>query len=135
LDESIYKGVHLMKQHTYAKWLLAIACGHLLVGALLLGQGWWEIIQAGWVNVAGPNNLNAAVTVWFFMFSFPLMMVVASLWNGNEQTPAATLWLGIFGSVLGISLMPLSGFWFWLILCVIALVQSKNSSAQRPVAI
>jgi len=120
-----------MKQSHFARLLLFIALGHLATGIALFAPYLAEIPSRGWVNSVGPNFLEGSLAVWFLLFSWPLLMLVIQFWNSADTVKKPLSWLCVTGSILGISLMPLSGFWLMLGLSGFALI--KRSEAQAPV--
>lgn len=110
-----------MTKHRYAQYLLFITLGHFIIGLLLFQAPLLNIIASGWVNVVGPNNLHEAAAAWFMLFSWPLLMLVIQFWNKQENVSLAIIKAGIIGAVIGVSLMPMSGFWLMLMLNLLAL--------------
>lgn len=116
-----------MTQQKYAHYLLAIACGHLIIGCVLFKDTLYQLIVKGWVNTIGPEFIEGAAAVWFMLFSWPLLMIVAAFWSEvDRQVNRTFLQTAIIGSLLGISLMPLSGFWLLLILSLVAFLKHKK---------
>lgn len=114
-----------MTQKLYARYLLAIAVIHFVVGLLLFRPYLLNMINLGWVFSAGKDNLENAVASWFLLFTWPLVMVVAILWKSEIKVPNSFFIIGALGSLLGISIMPDSGFWFFAILNAVGLWQNK----------
>ena len=120
-----------MKQKIFARYLLFIALGHLTVGLLLFWPYLVELPKLGWINSTGMHNLEGAVTVWFLLFAWPLIMIVIGFWNQESRVKSSFLSCGIIGSLIGASLMPASGFWLLLALCLMGLIINfKTNTAQ-----
>lgn len=118
-----------MKQKIFARFLLFIALGHISIGLMLFFPYLIELPKLGWVNSTGLHNLEGSVAVWFLLFAWPLIMIVIQFWNQEAHIKNSFLMSAILGSVLGVSLMPASGFWLLLVLCGIAL--GMNYKKQR----
>ncbi len=105
-----------MKQSLFARVLLLITLGHLVVGGLLFAPSLAELPARGWVNSIGPNFLEGSVAIWFMLFAWPLLLIVVQFWRNEEPVNSTFLLVCMLGSVFGISLMPASGFWLMLLL-------------------
>ncbi len=118
-----------MTQALFARYLLAIALGHLIVGAFLFAPYLAEIPARGWVNATGPDNMEGAVAIWFMLFTWPLLLIVVQFWRSESKVSRPFLWLCVVGSLFGISLMPASGFWLMLILSGAGLARKRKQTA------
>jgi len=119
-----------MTQKIFARFLLFIALGHLFVGLMLFFPYLMELPKLGWINSTGLHNLEGSVSVWFLLFTWPLIMIVIQFWNQEMIIKNSFLICGFIGSLIGISLMPASGFWLLLVLCGIALgMNYKNKDS------
>ncbi|MFQ3231603.1 DUF6463 family protein [Reinekea sp.] len=114
-----------MTQHHYARVLLFISLGHLFVGVLLFYSVFIDIWQQGWINVVGPNFLLGSAAVWFMLFAWPLLLIVIQFWQQHVNLSRAFVIVATIGSIVGVSLMPASGFWLMLVLNVYALAKLK----------
>jgi hypothetical protein len=108
-------------------YLLAIGALHQVVG-LCAGVGWIaqpgvdarapliEIIQGGVLGAVEPDSARIAL-VWFLLFGFMLLML-GSLVRWLEMRvlplPRSLAVHVLLLSVLGVVLMPASGFWLCL---------------------
>ncbi|MBI3284344.1 MAG: hypothetical protein HYZ65_05755 [Burkholderiales bacterium] len=103
-----------VKKIWIGRWLLAVAALHTVVAGLLFGPVLLQIVQRGVVGAVGRDPLTAAA-VWFLLFGPPLAllgMAITALEKSGSFPSARGLGLGIFlFSVLGVILMPASGFW------------------------
>ena len=123
----------LASQMVSAGWLLmAIAFIHAAFGLWMGRRPLLAIAREGFTNAVDPH-LDRNVVFWFLLAS-PLLWMVGrlALWLADEgQRPPA--WLGrdlLALAVLGIVLMPASGF--WLILAPAALlILAARESARR----
>ncbi|WP_422380763.1 DUF6463 family protein [Marinicellulosiphila megalodicopiae] len=120
-----------MKQKHFARFLLFITLGHLTVGVLLFGKQLLQIPKQGWVNVVGPNNLDVSVAVWFMLFAWPLLLIVIQFWNRDALVTKPFLLGCLTGSILGISLMPASGFWLLLVLAGVAIAKRNKNEVSN----
>jgi hypothetical protein len=117
-----------MTQKLYARYLLAIAVLHFVIGLLIFSPYLLDMINLGWVFSAGKDHLENAVASWFMLFTWPLVMVVSMLWQRETTVPNSFLVIGMIGSLLGVSIMPDSGFWFLVVLNAVALWQNRGVS-------
>jgi len=115
-----------MKQKTFSRFLLFMVVCHSLIGLMLFWQYLIVLPQMGWINSVGPHFLEGAVAVWFMLFSWPLIMIVVLFWNSDALVSKSFSFVGIVGALVGVSLMPASGFWFMLILCLFSWAKFRN---------
>ncbi|MCJ8312059.1 MAG: hypothetical protein HRU38_03895 [Saccharospirillaceae bacterium] len=113
-----------MKQKIFARFLLFITVGHTLIGLIIFYPILIELPKLGWINSTGFHNLEGSVAVWFLLFAWPLFMITIQFWNQQVLIKNTFLICGFLGSIIGISLMPASGFWLLLILCAVGLYQN-----------
>jgi hypothetical protein len=102
---------------------------HTVVGIFLLWGILGDIVEAGVFNAVEPH-FDRGAAVWF-LFSGFFMLLLAYLmgWVIKEkgmELPRALAWYLLALSVLGIILMPISGFWLALPQVWIILSRRKN---------
>jgi hypothetical protein len=99
-------------------WLMAVAILHTLFALVVFRATYGHLWQLGLFNTVGRDPMSAAA-VWFLLFGVPLAALAHAVHaleraSGQHATlrrlGAATLAM----SVLGIVLMPASGFWLVL---------------------
>ncbi|MEJ2041932.1 MAG: DUF6463 family protein [Reinekea sp.] len=117
-----------MTQARFARFLLAITLGHLIVGSLLFAPYLAQLPTRGWVNATGPDFMEGSVAIWFMLFAWPLLLLVVQFWRSNAPVSRPFLWLCVIGSLFGVSLMPASGFWLILVLGGVGLVKGRGDS-------
>lgn len=115
-----------MKQAIFAKWLLVITTTHLLLGAIIFSAPLLSLLQQGWWNTIGPNNLETALAFWFMLFSFPLFMLIYSMWGSKLRVFRGFLCFSLIGSVLIGVAIPFSGIWALTLLCLIGLITTSD---------
>lgn len=118
-----------MKQSIFAKWLLAIATTHLLLGAIIFYTPLMLLIEQGWWNTVGPNNLETAIAFWFMLFGFPLLMLIYSMWGSSLLVSRGFLYFCLIGSIFVGIAMPVSGIWTLTLLCSIGLIMTNRMTA------
>lgn len=101
-------------KHWIGRWIIGVAIVHTLFAVVVFGQVLGSIVKDGVFDSVGEDPMRAA-TVWFLLFGpvlFILGMVLAS-WEKNSSLPLpkSTGWALLFLGVLGVVLMPVSGFW------------------------
>lgn len=119
-----------MKQGMFAKWLLAITSIHLMLGAIIFYPALTSLLQQGWWNTVGPQNLETAVAFWFMLFGFPLLMLIISMWGSNTLVSRGLLYFSLIGSILIGLAIPFSGIWTLTLLCAVALIMSNRKGFQ-----
>ena len=124
--------------------MVAIGVIHQLVG-LMTGLGWMpgpggatsaplvDLVRAGFVGQAEGDPLRMAL-VWFLLFGFMMILAGAALHRleRSEVPLGRDAALG-FGSLclLGVLLMPASGFWLGFIPTVQLWLRARGDGARR----
>ncbi len=100
-------------------WLLAVAAIHTLFAAIVFPPQLEEIVRRGVIDSVGTDPMAGAVA-WFVLFGAVLALLGwAVLLVERHAAPAPRLLrplgLGVLAlALLGIALMPASGFWLVL---------------------
>ena len=109
-----------------AKLLILIGIIHNLFG-LAIGLPYLkEIAQAGFFNAVDPYPYRMAIT-WFLLFGF-LFMILGQLALSLDYIPSSIAWSLLALSLVGVILMPVSGF--WLVLALAIYIIFKNSKTK-----
>ncbi len=113
------------------RWLLGVAVVHTLFGALAFPQVLRQLWQFGLVDSVGADPLRGAV-VWFLLFAAPLALL-AWVITPLERQPGTVALLRQLGAgllalaLLGIVLMPASGFWLALPPAIALLLRRRDA--------
>lgn len=95
-------------------WLMAVAGLHTLFALVVLHKPLLGIVQRGVFNTVGQDPMTG-VAVWFLLFAAPLAMLALAITSMERSRQDAALrrqgWGLLAMSVLGVILMPDSGFW------------------------
>jgi Family of unknown function (DUF6463) len=98
-------------------WLLAVAVLHTIYAGVFFGKTFLDIAGRGLIDTVGRDPQIGA-PVWFALcgFAFALFgMAVTNIERRGQHSSLRPLGLGMFLlSVLGLILMPASGFWLCL---------------------
>ena len=112
------------------RWLILVAILHTLFAAAVFGKIFLNIVQRGVFNAVGSDPMTATA-VWFLLFGAALAltgMAIHALEKNADFTSARSIGTGVLLlTILGIVLMPASGFWLALP-AAIALLRFKPSS-------
>ena len=96
------------------RWLLWVAALHTIVAGIFFGKVFLGVMQRGVFNAVGRDPLTSAA-VWFLLFGAGLAllgMAINALEQSENFASARALGLGTaLLTLLGIVLMPMSGFW------------------------
>ena len=105
-----------------------VSLGHTAVGVIFFGSIYREMLLNGLYN--SVTSAKTGLAVWFVLFGFLLliigMLISAIEKNGLLKVPASIGYALLFVSLLGILLMPVSGFWL-MFPAVFAILLSKQS--------
>ena len=95
-------------------WLMFVAFAHTLVACILFGPALLQVLERGVFNTVGRDP-GTQVAVWFVIAGAVLALLayaITALERGQQFAALRKLGAGILAlSVLGIVLMPTSGFW------------------------
>ncbi|MCV2360766.1 DUF6463 family protein [Paucibacter sp. TC2R-5] len=98
-------------------WLMAVAALHTLFALFVFQRPLVNIMQRGFFNTVGQDPLTAA-TVWFVLFGALLALLALAITPLERRGDARSLrrlgWGVLVLSLLGLVLMPSSGFWLAL---------------------
>ncbi|MGL4622245.1 DUF6463 family protein [Chroococcidiopsis sp.] len=108
-------------------WLYVTSIIHVLVGFWLYAEPLSNIAQSGFFNAVDPFcDRNTAF--WFLMF-VPLLFAIGQLccWAHIQSItlPNFLGWCLLVTALVGIFLMPISGFWLLLIPAVLIIIASR----------
>jgi hypothetical protein len=94
-----------------------VAALHTLFALVVLHKPLLDIVQRGVFNTVGQDPMTAAA-VWFLLFATPLAMQALAITSLERSGHTAALrqqaWGLLAMSVVGVILMPDSGFWLAL---------------------
>ena len=114
-------------------WIIGISIIHTVFALIFFRAGLDSIVKDGIFNTVGQDPLRAA-SVWFLLFGFLLFILglVLVAWEKSTRTPlpVSAAWGLLFLGVLGIALMPVSGFWLIFPPVVAILLNSRRAVAQ-----
>lgn len=112
------RGIALWHSTWKGMWLLAVAAVHTAFAAIVFLPQWQDIVRRGVFDSVGSDPMRGAV-VWFGLFGAALALLgwAIVLLERSPTPPAALrpLGMGVLAlALLGIVLMPASGFWLAL---------------------
>ena len=103
-----------MTKHWIGRWIIAVSIIHMLFAVVVFSNTLQSIVQRGVFNTVGADLLEGVV-VWFILFGVVLFicgLAVSALERTSKAgVPKSIGWSLLVLSVLGVVLMPVSGFW------------------------
>lgn len=120
-----------MKHARLSGWLLIITGLLHTASGLVSGYPYLiSIVQAGVVNAVAPS-LERAYLVWFLVAGVGLILSGLLALGYDRPLPASVGW-GLLGlSVVGVLLMPTSGFWLLIPQAVYILLVARHATLRR----
>jgi len=116
------------------KWVMFVALGHTAVGIVLFGSVYRELLANGLYN--SISSEKAGLAVWIALFGVVLFivgMLLSALESNSASIPKSAGIALLLLTVLGVVLMPVSGFWLMFPATLVILL--KKASGVRPLAI
>ncbi|MCU6434266.1 DUF6463 family protein [Undibacterium sp. Jales W-56] len=102
------------KRPWIGKWFCWVAALHTMFACLVFGKIFIQVVQRGVFNSVGNDPLIAAA-IWFLLFGAVLAllgMAIHTLEQAGNFPSARSIGLGtLMLTILGVVLMPVSGFW------------------------
>jgi len=96
-----------------SKWLMFVSAGHTVVGAMLFGSIYMQMLSAGLVGSVASEKTAAAA--WFLLFGFLLFItsiLIGVIEKSDNLEMPKSIGITLFAlTTLGVILMPASGFW------------------------
>lgn len=114
-----------MKKIT-AKLLILIGIIHNLFALVFALPYLKEIAQAGFFNAVDPFPYRMAV-VWYLFFGF-LFIILGQLALDLDYIPSSVAWSLLVLGLVGVILMPASGFWLILALTIYIILKNKSGA-------
>ena len=99
------------------RWLIGVSLFHTVVAGLLFGQDLITVVQRGEFHIIGSDPI-AGAAIWFLLFGVLLFLCGLAI-NALEQAsprplPKAIGWALLALGLMGVMIMPMSGFWLAL---------------------
>ncbi|MDD5058309.1 MAG: DUF6463 family protein [Sideroxydans sp.] len=104
-------------KHWKGRWLMIISAIHMGVAVALFGDTLASIIKRGVFDTVGNDPMTGAV-VWFVLFGAMLFicgLILSELEKScSGSLPRSIGWSLLVLMLVGVTLMPVSGFWLVL---------------------
>ena len=112
------------------RWLMGIAAIHTAFAVAVFGEVLASIVKRGVFNTVGADPMTGAV-VWFVLFGAMLFvcgLAVAELEASSPNPLPRSIGWGLLAmGVVGITLMPASGFWLVFPPAIALLLQKSKA--------
>ncbi len=116
------------------RWIIVVSAIHTVFALAIFGNVLAAILKRGVFNTVGNDPMTGAV-VWFVLFGAMLfiygLLVDAIEKNSSGQLPENIGWSLLAIGIIGIVLMPASGFWL-IFPPAIAVITKKNKTRISP---
>lgn len=111
------------------RWILGVALLHTLFAIVVFKNTLLEIAAAGVFNSVGQDPMRGAV-VWFVLFGAVIALLgftVDALEKAQITLPASVVIGMLLLALLGVVLMPESGFWLLFVPGLAALAKRRSA--------
>jgi hypothetical protein len=112
------------------RWLIGVSAIHTVFAIAIFGAVLASIVKRGVFNTVGTDPMTGAV-VWFVLFGAMLFvcgLAVSALEEASSgQLPKSIGWSLLVMAVVGVVLMPASGFWLVFPPAVAVLVKKSKA--------
>ena len=112
------------------RWLIGVLAIHTVFAVAIFGEVLASIVKRGVFNTVGTDPMTGAV-VWFVLFGAMLFvcgLAVAELEKSSlSRLPKSIGWGLLAMAVVGITLMPASGFWLLFPPAIAVLLKKSNA--------
>lgn len=112
------------------RWLIGVSVVHTFFAVAVFGDVLASIIKRGVFNTVGTDPMTGAV-VWFVLFGAVLFvcgLVVAELEKSSSgYLPKTIGWSLLALAIVGVVLMPMSGFWLIFPPAIAVLIKKANA--------
>ncbi len=117
------------------RWTIGVALCHTVVGLLVGGKVLGDLAERGVVNAMGTDPMTGYI-VWFLLLGPVLAllgMAIGVIERSGQTAQARPIGVGLLLlTVLGVTLMPASGFWL-MIPVVVGLLRAPAAAPElRP---
>ena len=117
-------------KHWIGLWLIVVSAVHTVFAVAVFGDALASILNRGVFNTVGTDPKTGAV-VWFVLFGAMLFvcgLAVAELEKSSSgQIPKSIGWSLLAMAIIGVTLMPASGFWLVFPPAIAVLVKKENA--------
>lgn len=97
--------------------IIGIGMIHVVFGFVVFPEVWLGILRSGVFNSIGEDPMRGAVA-WFELFALPVFaygQLINTLENSGSTMPGSIFWHLLVILLVGVVLMPVSGFWLLLL--------------------
>ena len=108
------------------KWIITVSVLHILFAVFSFQAQYTQMLVDGFINSASTPLTGLAT--WFLLFGvlmFVSGLLLLSLEKTEVKTPKSVIYGFLFLTVLGVAIMPASGFWL-IFPPVLALLSKKT---------
>ena len=113
------------------RWLVAVSILHIVFAVVVFRKVLTPVVERGLVNAVGTDPLTS-LAVWFVLFGVMLFICglsIDALERASSNGVPKSIGWGLLGmSILGVALMPVSGFWLVFPPAIALLARKRNAS-------
>lgn len=117
-------------KHWIGRWLIGVSAIHTLFAVVVFNKVLGSVVQRGVFNTVGTDPMVGAV-VWFVLFGAALFicgLAVSALEDAlHGALPRSLGWSLLALALLGVLLMPASGFWLAFPPAIAVLLRKSNA--------
>jgi hypothetical protein len=122
-----------MMKNWQGNWIIAVSAGHTLFAVIMFAAEYSSLYDNGIINSLSTDRSAAAV--WYFLFGQVLFIVGLLIKHfnsvNNSLVPLSVSLNLLLLTLVGITLMPESGFWLILPPAISLIIQHRKKQQQN----
>jgi hypothetical protein len=109
-------------------WIIFVAFAHTAYAIAVFGNDYLSLVEHGIIN--SISSMRVGLAVWFFLFGYALFIIGLQVrqleLSGIKHMPKSTSLNLLLLTIIGVVIMPDSGFWLMFPAIITMLIRSRK---------
>jgi hypothetical protein len=109
-------------------WIIFVALAHTVFAIVVFGNDYLSLVEHNIIN--SITSVRTGLAVWFFLFGQALFIIGLQVrqreYSGNKHIPKSISLNLLLLCIIGVVIMPDSGFWLMFPAIITMLIRSKK---------